>query len=149
MPHRIIHRDAGEGTRLNTVDSIATVKVGADETDGQYELFEIAAPEGPGAPPHRHPWAEAYYVLEGRLDVQVGARRLPLGPGGSVTVPPNALHTMEAVGGPARFLAMSMTPGTGRLFADLDRSVPTDAPFDQVVPVLLEVAARNGITFAG
>ena len=148
MAHHIRHLQAHEGEQLDTVDSTATVKVRADDTDGEYELFEINAPEGPGAPPHRHPWAEAYYLLDGTLEVTVGARQFRLAPGGSITVPPNAVHSMTAIGGPVTFLAFSMTAGTGQLFADLDRSVPRDRPIEEIVPVLVEVAERNQVTFA-
>ena len=38
---------------------------------------------------------------------------------------------------------------SGSLFADLDRSVPADQPMEAIVPVLLEVAERNGVSFVG
>lgn len=147
MPHRIVNVDAGEGTRLDTVDSVATVKVGAADTADTYELFEIDSPGGGGVPPHRHPWPEAYYVLEGTLGVQIGGRSLTLHPGDTVTIPPNAVHATEVPEGSCRFLAFSLTGGTGALFADLDRSVPKDRPMEEVVPVLLAVAERRGVTF--
>jgi quercetin dioxygenase-like cupin family protein len=147
MAHRIVHVVAGEGTRLNTVDSTATVKIAAADTDAEYELFELEAPEGSEVPPHRHRWAEAYYVLDGDLGVQIGGRRYELGPGDTVTIPPNAVHTIAPDGGTCRFLVFSLTAGSGTLFADLDRSVPTDQPIEAIVPVLLEVARRNGVSF--
>jgi quercetin dioxygenase-like cupin family protein len=149
MAHHIRFSDAGDGVRLNTVDSIATVKVAATDTDGEYELFEIDAPVGSGIPPHRHPWAEAYYVLSGALTVQVGARHMALGAGASVTVPPNAAHTFTVSEPGTRFLAYSLTPASGELFADLDRTVPGDRPIEEVVPLLIEVAARNRVEFVG
>lgn len=149
MANRIVHVPAGEGRRLNTVDSIATVKIAASDTNAQYELFELDAPEGSSVPPHRHPWAEAYYVLDGDLGVQVGGRHFRLGPGDTVSIPPNAVHTIAPQGGQCRFLVVSMTAGSGTLFADLDRSVPADEPMEAIVPVLLEVAERNHVSFVG
>jgi quercetin dioxygenase-like cupin family protein len=149
MPNRVIHVPAGEGQRLNTVDSMATVKIAAAETNEEYELFELEAPEGAEVPPHRHPWPEAYYVLEGDLAVQVGGRRFELHPGDTVNIPPNAVHTIAPHGGTCRFLVFSMTAGSGTLFADLDRSVPADEPIEKIVPVLLQVAERNRVTFVG
>lgn len=147
MAHRIRHSHAGEGVRLNTIDSIATVKVRGEDTNGEYELFEIDAPVGSGIPAHRHAWAEAYYTLSGRLAVQVGARQLDLGPGASVTVPPGAVHTFTVTEPGTRFLAFSLTAASGHLFADLDRSIPTDRPIDEIIPLVMEVAARNGVEF--
>jgi quercetin dioxygenase-like cupin family protein len=147
MPHRVIHIAAGDGPRLFTVDSTATVKVPATATDGAYELFELETPEGAVVPPHRHPWAEAYYVLDGTLCVRVGARQFRLGARDAVTVPPGAIHTTETIDGPCRFLAFSLTDGTGALFTDLDRSIPRDQPIEAIAPLLLTVAERNGVTF--
>lgn len=147
MAHHIRHTDPGEGARLNTIDSVATVKVAADDTDGEYELFEINAPIGSGIPPHRHAWPEAYYVLSGALAVQVGARQIELAPGGTVTVPPNAAHTFTVSAPGTSFLAFSLTAASGHLFADLDRTVPTDRPMEEIIPLVMEVAARNGVEF--
>jgi len=149
MANRIVHVLAGEGQRLNTVDSMATVKISAADTNEEYELFELQAADGSAVPPHRHPWAEAYYVLDGVLDVRVGARQYRLGAGDTVSIPPNAVHTIAPNGGSSRFLVISMSAGSGSLFADLDRSVPADQPMEAIVPVLVEVAERNGVSFVG
>lgn len=149
MANRVIHTPAGAGTSLFTVDSMATVKVLAADTDGAYELFELDSPDGAHVPPHRHPWAEAYYVLAGRLQVQVGARQYDLEAGDSLTIPPSAVHTTATVGGPCRFLAFSLTAGTGALFGDLDRTIPRGRPIEEIAPLLVTVAERNGVTFPG
>jgi quercetin dioxygenase-like cupin family protein len=80
MAHQVHHSPAGAGTELFTVDSTATVKVGAEHTDGEYEIFEIDSVRGSFVPPHRHPWPESYYVLHGRMSVQVGSKRYELAP---------------------------------------------------------------------
>src|SRR5689334_2842307 len=105
MPHHIRMVGADAGTRLDTVDSVATEKVAAADTADRYELFEIDAPAGSGIPPHRHDWAEAYYVLDGALDVIVGGRSFRMGPGDTVTVPPRAAHTFSVATPRCRFLA--------------------------------------------
>jgi len=146
MAHRIRMVGAGAGTRLDTVDSVATEKVAAADTGETYELFEIDAPGGSGIPPHRHEWPEAYFVLDGALDVAVGGRSFHMGPGDTLTVPPRAVHTFSVPTPRCRFLSFSLGAGAGRLFAELDLEVP-DGPPDQVVPVVIEVAARHGVTF--
>ncbi len=149
MSHKATYTPAGEGIRLNTVDSLATVKVGAGDTDGQYELFEIEASQGPGVPPHRHPWAEAYYLLEGALNVQVGGKVFHLLPGASITVPPSAPHAIEVTSPMARFLAFSLTAGTGNLFQDLDDTIPAGEPDAATIARIVAVAERNGVSFVG
>jgi quercetin dioxygenase-like cupin family protein len=144
MAHHIRYIPAGQGTRRNSVDAIATVLVDADDTDGSYEVFLVDAPPGSMLPPNRHAWPEAYHLLDGELAVRVGARELTLRPGDSLTIPPNAVHSFHVGAHPARFVAVTLGDGAGKLFADLDRTVPSGAPTPGVIPVLLEVAARNG-----
>jgi mannose-6-phosphate isomerase-like protein (cupin superfamily) len=45
------------------------------------------------APLHRHPEAEAWYVLEGVLGVRVGDTEVEVRPGGAVVVPGDTPHT--------------------------------------------------------
>ncbi|NRQ33829.1 cupin domain-containing protein [Nonomuraea sp. NN258] len=147
MSQQVHHSPAGEGRELFTVDSTATVKVGAEHTDGAYELFEIDGERGSFVPPHRHPWPESYYVLHGRMSVQVGSKRYDMGPGESITVPTGAAHTIEVTSKAVKFLAFSLTDGTGRLFADLDANVPAGRPMAEVAPLITEIAERNRTTF--
>jgi len=149
MPHQVHHSTAGTGTELFTVDSTATVKVGAEHTNGEYELFEIDSTRGSFVPPHRHPWPESYYVLHGRLGVQVGSRHFELAPGDSVTVPTGAVHSIAAASAAVKFLAVSLTAGTGRLFADLDANIDPGEPLEKIAPLLVEIAERNQTTFMG
>jgi hypothetical protein len=39
---------------------------------GSYEIYVHDAPEGVGPPPHSHPWDEAFYVIEGKVDFVCG-----------------------------------------------------------------------------
>ncbi|MEU6409950.1 cupin domain-containing protein [Microbispora sp. NPDC046933] len=149
MPQQIHHSLAGEGRELFTVDSTATVKVGAEHTDGEYELFEIDGERGAFVPPHRHPWPESYYVLHGRMSVQVGSKRYEMGPGESITVPTGAVHTIEVRSKAVKFLAFSLTDGTGKLFADLDANVPPGRPMEELAPLVTEIAERNRTSFIG
>jgi len=146
MSHHLRITGPGEGDRLFVVDSYATIKVAADDTDGTYELFELDAPQGSGAPMSRHPWAEAYYVVDGSITVQVGARTADLPAGGTITIPPNAPHAFTVTSGSAKILVVSLTPAGGRFFAELDEHVPPNGSFEEIGPKIAEVAERNEVT---
>ena len=73
------------------------MKIDAGHTDAKYEVFEVDAPRGPATPPHRTGWGKAYYVLHGRMIVQVEADGFDLGPGSSISIPPGALHTFTVL----------------------------------------------------
>ena len=138
----------GDGTELMALDAVHTVKIGADTTDGLYELFEINAPRGHAVPPHRHAWLEAYYLLHGRMTARVDDRSYALVPGSTLTVPPQAVHTFTPTTPSVRFLVFTLTDQMGRFFTDLHETLPAGQPLQGVVPLVLEVTERHGVTFA-
>ena len=142
------HSNPGEGTELTALDAVHTVKIGSSDTDGLYELFEIDAPRGHAVPPHQHAWLEAYYLLHGRMTAHVDENVYELAPGCSLAVPPGAMHTFAPLTPSVSFLVFTLTDAMGRFFTDLHRTVPAGRPLHAVVPLLLEVAERHGVTFA-
>lgn len=149
MTHLVQHTAAGEGAELTAPDAVLTVKIDAGHTDGDYELFEVDAPRGPATPAHRTGWCKAYYVLHGRMIVQVEAEGFDLGPGSSITIPPAALHTFTVLSPTARFLVVSLTGAMGRFHADLDATVPHGRPIEEVAHQVQQVLARHEVTVAG
>jgi quercetin dioxygenase-like cupin family protein len=149
MTHLVQHTAAGEGLELTTPDAVVTIKIDAGHTDDQYELFEVDAPRGPATPLHRTGWAKAYYVLTGRMIVQVEDEAFDLGPGSSITIPPGALHTETVLSPSTKYLALGLTGAMGRFFADLDAAVPHGGPIQEIAPQLREVLAHHGVTLAG
>jgi quercetin dioxygenase-like cupin family protein len=149
MTQLVQHTAAGDGIELTAPDAVVTVKIDAVHTDEHYELFEVDAPRGPAAPPHREGWAKAYYVLHGRMIVQVEDEAFDLGPGASISIPRGALNTFTVLSPSTRFLALSLTGAMGRFFADLDATLPQDRPIEEVVGQLQEVLARHDVTLAG
>lgn len=89
------------------------VKVSGTDTGGSFALFEVPAASnaGPGLHMH-HVENEHFYVLEGELDVQVGAEIVRLGPGGSVYAPKLIPHTWQPAGTrDVRFLTLAQPAG--------------------------------------
>jgi quercetin dioxygenase-like cupin family protein len=131
---------------LTAPDAGLTVKIDSAHTNDQYELFEVDAPRGPATPLHRTGWPKAYYVLSGRMIVQVDDEGFDLGPGSSITIPPGALHTFTMLSPTAKFLAMSLTGALGRFFADLDASLPYGRPVEEVMQESRQVLRRHDVT---
>jgi len=149
MTHLVQHSAAGEGVELAAPDAVLTVKIDSAHTDDHYELFEVDAPRGPATPLHRTAWAKAYYVLHGRMIVQVENEAFDLGPGSSITIPPGALHTFTVLSPMAKFLAVSLTGAMGRFHADLDARVPRGRPVEEVAQEIQQVLSRHEVTVAG
>lgn len=140
---------AGDGVELHAPDAILTVKVDSEHTDGAYEVFEVDAPRDEPTPLHRTGWAKTYYVLQGRMVVQVEDEGFDLGPGSSMAIPPGALHTFTVLTPTARFLVFSLTDAMGRFHADLDSSVPRGRPLDEILPDVQRVLHRHNVTVEG
>jgi quercetin dioxygenase-like cupin family protein len=148
MTHLVQHAVTGEGRELTLPDAVITVKIDAEHTDGQYELFEVDAPRGPTTPLHRTGWGKAYYVLNGRMIVRVGDEAFDLGPGSAITIPPGALHTETVLSPTVKYLAVGLTRAMGRFFADLDATVPHGHPIEEIAQSLQDVLARHDVTVA-
>jgi quercetin dioxygenase-like cupin family protein len=149
MTQHVQYTAAGEGIELVAPDAVLTVKIDAGHTDDHYELFEVDAPRGPTTPLHRTGWAKAYYVLTGRMIVQVEDEAFDLGPGSSITIPPAALHTFTVLSPATKFLVMCMTGAMGRFQADLHTCVPRDRAIEDVAQQLQEVLARHDVMVVG
>lgn len=147
MEHRTHHSPAGEGLELTAPDAVLTVKVDAAHTDGTYEVFEVSAPRGPATPQHRTGWGKSYYVLLGRMIVQVDDRAFDVGPGAVVVIPPGALHTFTVLTPTVAFLVVSAGRAMGAFHADLSATVPQGRPLDEVLPELRQVLSRHAVSF--
>ena len=147
MIQRVSFSAPGSGRELRALDAVHTVRIGADDTGGLYELFEIHAPHGHAVPAHRHAWLEAYYLLSGRMTAHVDGSAYELLPGASLTVPSQALHTFVPVSPSVTFLVFTLTGAMGKFFTDLSTTVPVDRPIQDVVHLVLDVAERHGVSF--
>ena len=82
--------------------------------------WELGHQHGDQAPPHVHHRSdEAFCVLDGRLEVLIGATRHVLEAGDHVTIPAGTVHTFATVDeGGARVFAV-MTPEVDQLVTEL------------------------------
>jgi quercetin dioxygenase-like cupin family protein len=130
---------------LNVVGEVIRVLADASLT-GSYEVFEQFGPEGAGPPPHTHPWDEAYFMIEGEMDVLIGERTVVLKAGGFVHLPAGTAHCFRYRSKGGRFISVTSTSGAAKFFGDMAAALP-DGTVD--VPKMLAVADRNGVRLAG
>jgi len=111
---------AEDGTAVWFLDTRMTVKAGGDETNGAFTFLEWAAPMGFGPPPHRHDREdEAFYLIEGAIEVSCGDRQWEVGPGGFVFLPRGIPHSFKVVGETvARCLVLGTPAGVDQYFVD-------------------------------
>lgn len=134
--------DAGE--RLDVLGTPMTFLATAADTASAYEVVVVEADASGETLAHRHPWEEFYFVLEGTLEVHVGARSHVASPGAFVTIPARAVHSFVVTSGRARFLHVSLGSGATAAFREYHATSP-GAPEPSAIPALLEVNQRHGI----
>jgi mannose-6-phosphate isomerase-like protein (cupin superfamily) len=143
----------GEGREIWQLGNEMQIKAGGDTTNGAYTLLEQTCG---GAPPPLHVHdreEEAFYVLEGMLDIQMGDRTLQAGPGAFCLVPRGTAHTFHSTSDtPARILVIVSPPGFERFFEQCEDHFPRSAGMpgpEEVGPVLGELASRHGLRILG
>jgi quercetin dioxygenase-like cupin family protein len=125
---------------LRVVGESISVLADAERT-GSYEIFLQQGPEGAGPPPHFHPWDEAYYVLEGQIDVLLGDRHITLSAGEFVHIPGGIVHNFRMRTATARFLSVASRAGASKFFAAFHHEITDPSDVGKVVAV----AARHEV----
>jgi quercetin dioxygenase-like cupin family protein len=150
------HRDEGPSTWF--LNSLVTRKVAAVETGGAYGVTEHLLTAASNPPPHRHfDEEEAFYVLDGELELTVDEATAACRAGTFALVPRGALHSFRVTSETVRMLVFASAPGVpgGPANGGFERffeaaGTPAAAP---VLPtpqapdpaVLTMLAARHGI----
>ena len=115
-----ITRGPGEGWTAWVPGHRVTCKAQGDETGGAYSVLEVAL-TGEGPPQHVHKAEdEAFYVLEGEVDVRRGEETIHGPAGAFVLIPRGTAHTIWKAGStPAKLLAIFSPPGYEEYFREL------------------------------
>lgn len=138
--------DPAGSARLQVLQDTVRVLAQGAITDGRYEMFEVRGPQGSGQPPHRHPWSEAYFVIEGELDVYVEGRSAKAEAGSFAIAPADSAHTYRVASPTARFIVVTTGQQASVFFEAMDREIgfPPKSLDD-----VRRVAGRHGIRLAG
>jgi quercetin dioxygenase-like cupin family protein len=137
----------GQGETLNIVGIALRFLCRAEDTGGAWSLMENVIPENAGPPPHRHPWDEAYYIISGEVEFEIGGKRERVGTGEFVFAPAGATHAFRGVSKePARMLTFDAPAHAESFFKDVDREI-AELPRD--LAKLPQIGERHGLTFEG
>jgi quercetin dioxygenase-like cupin family protein len=118
--HGAIVFRAGEGKTISVLGNAYTYKAAKEDTGGAYALIEHTV-VGDGPPPHIHTAEEeAFYVLEGELNVLVGDRTVTATTGAFVLVPRGTVHTYSKIGtASAKILVIISPAGFEKFFEEI------------------------------
>lgn len=111
---------SGEGRSLWLAGDTYTIKASGDSTNGAFALIEASVPPGGGPPPHTHSREdEAFYLLDGELEVLTGRSTVLARVGDFVHLPRGIVHGFTNPGGTAaRMLILTAPAGLEGFFAE-------------------------------
>jgi quercetin dioxygenase-like cupin family protein len=140
-----------KGQILQVPSTIVTLLAVAADTGDAFSLFEGRVAPRQGPPLHRHQDDEAFLVLDGTFDFQVGEERLHLGPGGFAFVSKQTPHTYlnSSAEQEGRLLIITLPAGPHeRFFAEIgEPEADPSAPFSTQPPdleMLMTAGKRHG-----
>lgn len=143
----------GQGAPIWQLGNEFTVKATAEQTGGTYSLLEQVCA---GAPPplhvHDHE-EEAFYVLDGTVDLYLGDDVVKAEAGSFCLIPRGVAHTFRSTSEiPARMLVVLSPPGLERFFEAVEQRFPQGSglPAPEVAgPALGELAGGYGLRIVG
>jgi quercetin dioxygenase-like cupin family protein len=132
MSAKAVIRMPGDGKKVVTLagSPMTFLLTGADTKHSS--MFDCVLPSGSAVGLHVHRvHEEAFYMLEGECEWQVGGKLIRARPGTFVFVPPGVPHSIaNATDKPARMLLMISPPGFEHFFEELEKLVTRDGPPD-------------------
>lgn len=143
----------GEGQSIWQLGNRFTVKATGEQTQGRFALLEQVAA---GTPPPMHIHEaddEAFYVLDGSVDLYVGDDVLRAEAGAFCLIPAGTAHSFVSTSAESARLLLVVSPaGFEQFFAEVEQRFPEAAgmPTPQAAgPVLGELAARYRLQIVG
>ena len=132
------------GTDISSPGRQSLTLLIGEETAGAMYATDVYLSPGFGAPSHHQPTEdELWYLLEGELDVRVGAQRTKISAGAFAYIPRDTSHAFRNNGsGPARLLAWNSPGGHERAFEEMGRLAKQGIT---AFPDLREMFHRHGV----
>jgi quercetin dioxygenase-like cupin family protein len=154
---QVVMREPGTGRGTWAMQSLFEHLLEPDQS-AELGVALVTQPPGVATPLHRHEReAEAFYVLEGRLDYQAGDELFELYAGCFIHLPRGVPHAFRIRGdAPAKFLALTTPSGLLHLYDEVglpatERRLPgADGQTAEVeIPKWVEVGPRYGLEVVG
>jgi quercetin dioxygenase-like cupin family protein len=123
----VVRAGKGQSVRWGPA-GVVRVVAASEPTDESFSIVEVTEPPGSAAPLHvHHGEAEAFYILDGTIELTCGDQQLTASAGDFVYTPRDVPHKYAVVGDrPARVLLIFSRPGFEGFF--LEGGTPIDQP---------------------
>ena len=157
MKKALQRTSCGERRRIVVLAGYMEWVLSPADTNGHYCMLEAVIPPGVGVPPHQHADQEAFYILEGALEVArsgpTGLEWFPVAAGDSIHVPSNEVHGFRNVSTRSARALVVGTAGLGAFFEEAGvplapgTSPPTGPPSPAEIERVLAIARKHGQRF--
>ena len=138
----VVH--AGEVETLQVLGADVRFLCEAEHTGGKFSVMINDLPLGAGPPPHRHDWAEGYYIVSGAVEFVIDGQQVRAGEGAFLITPPNAVHSFKGVDeAGSRLLVIDAPAHAAGFFRQVDREITGPQDFPRVPAI----GAAHGIEF--
>ena len=135
----------GEGELLAILGTQVKFLCTSESTDKGFSILEVELPQGTGAPPHHHPWDEAYYLLSGNVTFQLEEQVIAMTAGEFIYAPGGTVHGFKGASGEAAKMLVFDSPAHSEaFFRELDSEVKVLPDDLGKVPAIGE---RHKLTF--
>jgi len=121
-PVTMVEPNAGKS--LSVAGGAYHIIISGEQTGGAYSVIEMEVPSGGGPVPHAHPtFQEAFYVLEGEIEVTTGAGTSTLQQGAYVNIPLGGIiHQFKnRATTTARLLCIITPAGMEKMFEEISQ----------------------------
>ncbi len=133
---KVKHLPENGGRAFAILGNSISFKAEPEDTDDALFLFEHRMPPTLGVPAHTERNHEAFYVLEGTLEVEADGERYRLGPGEFLGMRPGVVHSLHNPGADMTRILTLVSPGGqhARFFSTLGSTLgepiedPTNPP---------------------
>jgi len=115
---------SGQEETLSVSGNNITVKIGGEQTNDAYSVFELSVPPNAGAGLHiDKDWDEWWHVIEGTFAFTLDGGKIELGAGGFAYGPKGIPHSFKNVGETTGTLLMLTRPsGLEKFFKDVHQA---------------------------
>ncbi len=146
------HLGVDEGDAYDFLSTLSIVKANSSATNGGLSVVEIRLPAGFSPPPHiHHNEDEAFYLLRGRIEAQLGDQKIVAEQGAFLWLPRNVLHGFTvSADGPCTILTITTPAGFSEFVAEVGTPTTSTAmpePSEPDIPRLFEISSRYGIEY--
>jgi quercetin dioxygenase-like cupin family protein len=115
---------ADEGDAYDFLSTLSIVKASGEATSNSLAVVEMRLPAGFAPPPHvHHNEDEAFYLISGQIEAQIGEQRFTASQGAFLWLPRDVQHGFIVTGDqPCTILTITTPSGFERFVADVGSS---------------------------